>query len=42
MSATVNCDGEIRFELGDPFNEDRAIVFDRLALERFMRPAPTR
>ena len=39
MAATLNYDDELRFSLGDPFNEDRAIVFERRALERFVQLA---
>jgi hypothetical protein len=32
-------DDEVRFKLGDPFKEDLIIVFERLALERFVQLA---
>ncbi len=39
MAASLNYDDELRFSLGDPFKEDRIIVFDRRALERFVQLA---
>lgn len=39
MAAALNCDDELLFSLGDSFKEELTIVFERRALERFVRLA---